>query len=78
MEAQIGNYAGAFERLSAAVALAETADVYTAAWIIAAVAGGFPESGGETLAGFVNRYADRVKKLGYAEMTRRFDALLHR
>jgi len=78
MEAQIGNYAGAFERLSAAVALAETADVYTAAWIIAAVAGGFPESDAETLAGFVNRYADRVKKLGYAEMTRRFDALLHR
>jgi tetratricopeptide (TPR) repeat protein len=78
MEAHVGNYGGAFERLSAAVALAETADVYTAAWIIAAVAGGFPDTDGEALAGFVNRYADRVKKLGYAEMTRRFDTLLRR
>jgi tetratricopeptide (TPR) repeat protein len=78
MEVQAGNYGAAIERLSAAVAIAETADVYTAAWIIAAVAGGFPNSDGEVLAGFVNRYADRVKKLGYAEMTRRFDTLLRR
>ena len=78
MDAHAGNHAGAFERLSAAVALAETADVYTAAWIIAAVAGGLVDTSGEILAGFVNRYADRVKKLGYAEMTRRFEALLRR
>ncbi len=76
MEAQAGNHAAAFERLSAAVALAETADVYTAAWIIAAVAGGMVDANGEILTGFVNRYADRVKKLGYAEMTRRFEELL--
>jgi len=78
MEARAGNHTAAFERLSAAVALAETADVYTAAWIIAAVAGGFVGVDGDLLAGFVNRYADRVKKLGYAEMTRRFDELLRR
>lgn len=78
VESQAGNHAAAFERLSAAVALAETADVYTAAWIIAAVAGGLVDANGEILTSFVNRYADRVKKLGYAEMTRRFDALLRR
>ncbi|HEY6827914.1 MAG TPA: AAA family ATPase [Gemmatimonadaceae bacterium] len=78
MEARAGNHTAAFERLSAAVALAETADVYTAAWIIAAVAGGLVGVDGGLLAGFVNRYADRVKKLGYAEMTRRFDELLRR
>jgi len=78
MEVQAGNYGAAIERLSAAVAIAETADVYTAAWIIAAVAGGLVDTGGSILAGFVNRYADRVKKLGYDEMTRRFDALLGR
>jgi tetratricopeptide (TPR) repeat protein len=78
MEAQAGNQTAAFERLSAAVALAETADVYTAAWIIAAVAGGLIDANGELLSGFVNRYADRVKKLGYAEMTRRFEELLRR
>ena len=78
MEVQAGNHGAAIERLSAAVAIAETADVYTAAWIIAAVADGFPNTDEEVLAGFVNRYADRVKKLGYAEMTRRFDTLLRR
>ena len=78
MEAHAGNHAAAFERLAGAVSLAETADVYTAAWIIAAVADGFTDTDGETIARFVNRYAERVKKLGYAEMTRRFDALLHR
>jgi tetratricopeptide (TPR) repeat protein len=73
-----GDHSAALERLSAAVALAETADVYTAAWLIAAVAGVVVDPSGDTFARFVNRYADRVKKLGYAEMTRRFDALLRR
>jgi tetratricopeptide (TPR) repeat protein len=78
MDAHVGEHAAAFERLSAALALAETADVYTAAWLIAAVARELVETNGETLSVFVNRYADRVKKLGYAEMTRRFDELLQR
>ena len=75
MAAQQGDHATALEKLSTAVALAESADVYTAAWIIAAVSGSIVDPTGNTVAGYVNRYADRVKKLGYAEMTRRFDAL---
>jgi tetratricopeptide (TPR) repeat protein len=78
MAAQEGDHATAMEKLSAAVALAETADVYTAAWLIAAVAGAIVDPTGDLLARYVNRYADRVKKLGYAEMTRRFDELLRR
>ena len=75
MAAQLGDHATAMEKLSTAVALAETADIYTAAWLIAAVAGCIEDPTGNTLETYVNRYADRVKKLGYAEMTRRFDAL---
>jgi len=78
MAVRKGDHTAALDWLSAAVALAETADVYYAAWIIAAVAGDIQDPGGDRLAGFVNQYADRVKKLGYAEMTRRFEGLIHR
>ena len=68
----------AFTRFTSAVALAESSDVYNAAWLTLVCA--------EALVGFdrdgvrssILRYSDRVRKLGYAEMTRRYEALAQR
>jgi hypothetical protein len=67
-----------FSRLTSALALAETSDLYSAAWLTAACV--------ESLVGFdhaavrssITRYGDRVRKLGYTEMTRRYDILAQR
>jgi hypothetical protein len=78
IDAADGRFEEAMTRLERAVALAEGADLYNAAWLTVACA--------EALAGFdkdrvnacIDRYNERVEKLGYPEMTRRYAALVAR
>ncbi|HET9929439.1 MAG TPA: tetratricopeptide repeat protein [Polyangiaceae bacterium] len=68
----------ALTRFATAVSLAEAADVYSAAWLVAVCSESLTEADPLTVHRFVDEYDGRVKKLGYAEMTRRFDVLAHR
>jgi hypothetical protein len=58
--------------------LAESSDLYCAAWLTASCADDLIELDAEGVKSSVRRYGERVRKLGYAEMTRRYDALLSR
>lgn len=68
----------ALTRFATAVSLAEGADVYSAAWLVAACSQSLAEADAPTVERFVGEYDARVKKLGYPEMTRRFDVLARR
>lgn len=78
MAVRDGRAADAAQGFSRARDLAESSDFYSAAWLTVECA----ELLGEFDAAFarecVTRYAERVKGLGYGEMTRRFEALLAR
>jgi tetratricopeptide (TPR) repeat protein len=65
----------AVERLARSVELAESTDMYCAAWLIASCAEAVSRVDRTRVGTLLRAYAERVKKLGYAEMTRRFDAL---
>lgn len=65
----------AVERLARSVELAESTDVYCAAWLISACAETVGRIDRPRVTELIRGYAVRVKKLGYPEMTRRFDAL---
>ena len=67
---------GAVERLIASVELAESTDVYCAAWLIACCAGPVSRFDRDSVDELLQTYGARVRKLGYPEMTRRFDALI--
>jgi hypothetical protein len=67
-----------FGRFTSALALAETSDLYSAAWLTAACADSLVEFDRDSMRSSITRYSDRVRNLGYAEMTRRYDALAHR
>lgn len=70
-----GQTDAAFDRFSLVMPLAESADLYSAAWLLAACAdslGSYDRTRVETL---IEAYRERVVKLGYPEMTRRYDAL---
>ena len=73
-----GRNVQALTRFATAVSLAEAADVYSAAWLVAVCSDSLAEADQPTVDRFVGEYDARVKKLGYAEMTRRFDVLAHR
>ena len=73
-----GRKVQALTRFATAVSLAEAADVYSAAWLVAVCSESLAEADAPTMDRFVDEYDARVKKLGYAEMTRRFDLLAHR
>jgi hypothetical protein len=55
--------------------IAESADVYTAAWLAAACADDLLEFDPMWIRSAVDRYSERVKSWGYAEMTRRYEVL---
>ena len=63
------------ERLARSVELAESTDMYCAAWLISSCADAVSRIDRTRVGELLHAYADRVKKLGYPEMTRRFDAL---
>jgi tetratricopeptide (TPR) repeat protein len=65
----------AVQRLARSAELAESTDVYCAAWLISVCAETVSRIDRTAVAELVHGYADRVKKLGYPEMTRRFDIL---
>ena len=65
----------AVERLARSVELAESTDMYCAAWLISSCAEAVSRIDRTRVGELVRAYVDRVKKLGYPEMTRRFDAL---
>jgi hypothetical protein len=67
-----------FSRFTSALALAETSDLYSAAWLTAVCAEALIGFDQEAVKSSILRYRDRVTKLGYAEMTRRYDALAGR
>lgn len=76
--AREGRQDDAVSRFSAAVSLAEASDIYSAAWLTAACADSLYEFDKETVKSSIRRYSERVKALGYAEMTRRYDVLIQR
>ena len=73
-----GHKVQALTRFATAVSLAEAADIYSAGWLVAVCSRSLAEADAPTMVRFVDEYEPRVKKLGYAELTRRFDALVHR
>jgi tetratricopeptide (TPR) repeat protein len=78
LDATEGRYVQALTRFATAVSLAEGADVYSAAWLVAVCSRSLAEADAHTVRRFVGEYDARVKKLGYAEMTRRFETLAQR
>jgi tetratricopeptide (TPR) repeat protein/GGDEF domain-containing protein len=68
----------AFVRFSSAVALAESADFYNAAWLTAMCADSLLSFDPDAIRSSIARYGERVSKLGYAEMTRRYNELMSR
>jgi tetratricopeptide (TPR) repeat protein len=78
IDAVDGRFEHAMTRLEHAVALAEGADLYSAAWLTVACAEALFEFDEERVRACIDRYRDRVKQLGYPEMTRRYEALVSR
>lgn len=78
MAVREGEHKQALERFASAVTLAESSDLYCAAWLTASCAEDLIDLDAEGVKSSVRRYGERVRQLGYAEMTRRYDALLSR
>jgi tetratricopeptide (TPR) repeat protein len=78
MAARDGAHKDAVERFMAAATLAESSDLYCAAWLTATCADDLMGIDPKTVKSSISRYGERVRKLGYAEMTRRYDSLLSR
>jgi len=68
----------ALKRFASAVTLAESSDLYCAAWLTASCAEDLLNFDREGVRSSIQRYSERVRELGYAEMTRRYDALIQR
>jgi hypothetical protein len=68
----------AFARFTSAIAIAESADVYNAAWLTSVCADSLFEFDPTAIRSSIQRYTSRVKALGYAEMTRRYEVLSKR
>lgn len=68
----------AFARFTSAIALAESADVYNAAWLTSVCADSLFEFDPSAIRSSIHRYTSRVKALGYPEMTKRYEALSRR
>jgi tetratricopeptide (TPR) repeat protein len=78
IDAADGRFEKALGELEHAVALAEGADLYNAAWLTVACAEALIEFDRDRVRACINRYRDRVRRLGYPEMTRRYEALVSR
>ena len=68
----------AFARFTSAVSLAESSDVYNAAWLTVACADALLEFDREGIQASMNRFGERVRQLGYAEMTKRYESVVRR
>jgi diguanylate cyclase (GGDEF)-like protein len=68
------------EQFEQALALAESNDLYGAAWLTAVCAPVLLARGGasEVVRAALHRYAGRLKELGFADLSRRYDELLGR
>ena len=78
IDAADGRFEKALGELEHAVALAEGADLYNAAWLTVACAEALIDFDRDRVRACINRYRDRVIQLGYPEMTRRYEALVSR
>ena len=78
IDAADGRFEKALGELEHAVALAEGADLYNAAWLTVTCAEALIEFDRDRVRACINRYRDRVRQLGYPEMTRRYEALVSR
>jgi tetratricopeptide (TPR) repeat protein len=78
IDAADGKFEKALNHLEHAVALAESADLYNAAWLTVACAEALVDFDRDRVGACINRYSDRVRRLGYPEMTRRYQALVGR
>ena len=76
IDALDGNFSQAIGRFDRVVALADRADLYSAAWLTATCAEALMSYDKEGVKTSIERYRVRVKELGYPEMTRRYEALL--
>ena len=76
MSIKAGEIASALSRLSNALALAELADVYSAAWLAAECAEAMDGQERSQIRPYLERFAERARELGYPEMAKRYDALL--
>jgi hypothetical protein len=70
-----GKVADAVSRFDRAVALAEVADLYSAAWLTATCAPALLSHGDGAVRMTVERYRARMGELGSPEMTRRYELL---
>jgi tetratricopeptide (TPR) repeat protein len=70
-----GRSTDALSRFEHAVTLAETADLYNAAWLTAICAESLLHLDPSRVRQSIRRYTERVRGLGYPEMTRRYEAL---
>ena len=66
----------ALTRFERAVSMAESADVYNAAWLTAICAESLIRVDRARVKVTVLRYFEKLKGLGYPEMTRRYEALI--
>jgi tetratricopeptide (TPR) repeat protein len=73
-----GRPSEAFGRFASAISLAESSDVYNAAWLTVTCADALVQFNSEGVRSSILSYRDRVRRLGYAEMTRRYEALAQR
>jgi tetratricopeptide (TPR) repeat protein len=76
LEALDGKFDEAVSRFDRAVALAETADLYNAAWLTVSCAETLLPIAPDHVKLSIQRYRDRVRALGYPEMTKRYEALI--
>ena len=73
-----GNLDEALDRFDNSLTLSSASDVYSAAWLTAECAEVLFEHDPTHIRSSVLRYAERVKGLGYTEMSRRYEVLLSR
>jgi len=73
-----GRSTEAFGRFASAISLAESSDVYNAAWLTVTCADALMHLNSEGVRASILSYRDKVRQLGYAEMTRRYEAFAQR
>jgi tetratricopeptide (TPR) repeat protein len=65
----------ALGRFDRSIALVKTTDMYIAAWLTVACADALTAFAPDQVRASIEQYRDRVRELGYPEMTRRYEAL---
>ncbi|HVX38276.1 MAG TPA: AAA family ATPase [Gemmatimonadaceae bacterium] len=75
LDALDGRTQEAISRFDRALVLAETADLYNAAWLTVTCADALRAIAPDQVKVSIERYRERVKALGYPEMTKRYEAL---